>query len=85
MLVLSRKKGEGLRIGNNITITIVEVRGDKVRIGIDAPRDVAVHRNEVAEAIAKALLADGEVTRNVSAHSESSPEVATSPVPPTGS
>ncbi len=52
MLVLSRKKNESIIIDGNITVTIVEVRGDKVRIGIDAPRDVTVHRSEVAEAIA---------------------------------
>ena len=53
MLVLSRCKDEVIVIGENIRITIVEVRGEKVRIGIDAPRDVSVHRLEVAEAIAK--------------------------------
>lgn len=52
MLVLSRKVGEEIIIGNGIKIMVVEVRGDKVRIGIDAPRDVSVHRKEVLEAIA---------------------------------
>lgn len=51
MLVLSRMKDEVIVIGENIRITIVEVRGEKVRIGIDAPRDVSVHRLEVFEAI----------------------------------
>lgn len=51
MLVLSRKKNESIVINNNIKITIVEVRGDKVRLGIDAPRHVPVHRNEVFESI----------------------------------
>ncbi len=51
MLVLSRKKDESIVIDGNITITIVDVRGDKVRIGIDAPRDVTVHRQEVHESI----------------------------------
>lgn len=54
MLVLSRKKDESIVIGDNVTVTIVEVRGDKVRLGIDAPIDVTVHRLEVAEAIARA-------------------------------
>ena len=51
MLVLSRKRDERIKIGNDITIVIVEVRGDKVRLGIDAPTDVKVHREEVFEAI----------------------------------
>jgi carbon storage regulator len=51
MLVLSRKKNESIVINNDITITIVEIRGDKVRLGIVAPKDVAVHRQEVWEAI----------------------------------
>lgn len=51
MLVLSRKKNESIVIGNDITITVVELRHDKVRIGIVAPRDVPVHREEVYEAI----------------------------------
>lgn len=51
MLVLSRQRDETIVIGDSIRITIVEVRGDKVRIGIDAPKDVAVHRQEVYDAI----------------------------------
>ena len=51
MLVLSRKKNESIMIDDRIVITIVEVRGDKVRLGIEAPRDVSVHRSEVFEAI----------------------------------
>ncbi len=47
MLVLSRKKNEQIVIGENIVITIVDVRGDKVRIGIEAPTHVPVHRHEV--------------------------------------
>lgn len=54
MLVLSRKKKERIQIGSNIFITIVDVRGDRVRIGIDAPRDVPVHREEVSDAIERA-------------------------------
>lgn len=53
MLVLSRQSDETIIIGDNIRVTIVEVRGDKVRIGIDAPRDVAVHRQEIYDAIRK--------------------------------
>jgi carbon storage regulator len=53
MLVLSRKKNESIIVAGNITIVIVEIRGDKVRLGIEAPKDVAVHRQEVFEAIQK--------------------------------
>ena len=51
MLVLSRKKDESIIINDHIRVTIVEIRGDKVRLGIDAPKDVTVHRREVYEAI----------------------------------
>lgn len=54
MLVLSRKKNETITIGDNIIITVVELRGDKCRIGISAPKDVPVHRTEVFEAIKSA-------------------------------
>lgn len=51
MLVLSRQLDESIMIGDNIRITIVDIRGDKVRLGIEAPRDVSVHRHEVYAAI----------------------------------
>ena len=51
MLVLSRKKNESIIINNDITIVVVEIRGDKVRLGIKAPRDIPVHRREVLDAI----------------------------------
>ena len=51
MLVLSRKKNESIGINNDITIVVVEIRGDKVRLGIDAPREIPVHRQEVFDAI----------------------------------
>jgi len=53
MLVLSRQKDESIIINDNIEITIVDVRGDKVRLGITAPKTVSVHRKEVYEAIQK--------------------------------
>lgn len=51
MLVLSRQRDESIVIGDNIVVTVVDVRGDKVRLGIEAPREVSVHRREVYEAI----------------------------------
>lgn len=51
MLVLSRKRDESILIGDNIKVTIVDIRGDKVRLGVTAPPDVTVHREEVYEAI----------------------------------
>ena len=51
MLVLSRKKNESIVINNDITIVVVEIRGDKVRLGIEAPKEVPVHRREVYDAI----------------------------------
>lgn len=52
MLVLSRKKGQRIVVGENVVFTIVDIRGDKVRVGIEAPRDVPAHREEVAKRIA---------------------------------
>ena len=51
MLVLSRKRNESIVIDENITIVVVEIRGDKVRLGVEAPKDVPVHRREVYDAI----------------------------------
>jgi carbon storage regulator len=53
MLVLSRKKDECIVINNDITIVVVEIRGDKVRLGVEAPKEVPVHRREVYDAIAR--------------------------------
>jgi carbon storage regulator len=64
MLVLSRKKNESIIINDNITVTVIEIRGDKVRLGIEAPKHVTVHRREVYEAIqnqARALDPDARV------------------------
>jgi carbon storage regulator len=60
MLVLSRKKNEAIYVGNEITVTIVEIRGDKVRLGIDAPAHMPVHRQEVWEAIQRSKPQDTE-------------------------
>lgn len=51
MLVLSRHRDESIMIGDDIVITVVDIRGDKVRLGIQAPADVPVHRQEVYDAI----------------------------------
>jgi carbon storage regulator len=51
MLVLSRHRDESIMIGDDVVVTIVDIRGDKVRLGIDAPQDIPVHRQEVYEAI----------------------------------
>ena len=51
MLVLSRKKNESIVINNDITIVVVDIRGDKVRLGVEAPKEVPVHRQEVFNAI----------------------------------
>jgi len=51
LLVLSRKKNESIVINNDITIVVVEIRGDKVRLGVEAPKEISVHRREVYDAI----------------------------------
>ena len=63
MLVLSRKKNESIVINNDITIVVVEIRGDKVRLGVEAPKEVPVHRREVYDAIKRnAAVQGGEST-----------------------
>lgn len=57
MLVLSRRKDETIMIGDDVEITIVDIKGDTVRLGIDAPRSVAVHRKEIYEAIQEENIA----------------------------
>lgn len=65
MLVLTRKPNQSIMIGDNIVITVLEVKGDQIRIGITAPRDVQVYREEVLAALAQAnrdsLLVQGTV------------------------
>lgn len=51
MLVLSRQRDESIMIGDKVVVTIVDIRGDKVRLGIEAPEEIPVHRQEVYEAI----------------------------------
>jgi carbon storage regulator len=64
MLVLSRKKNESIVINNDITIVVVEIRGDKVRLGIEAPKEVPVHRREVYEAIKRTESARDQESAN---------------------
>ena len=51
MLVLSRQRDESIMIGDKVVVTIVDIRGDKVRLGIEAPAEIPVHRQEIFEAI----------------------------------
>jgi carbon storage regulator len=61
MLVLSRQRDETIVIGDDIEITVVDIRGDKVRLGVNAPREISVHRKEVYEAIKKENRAAAQV------------------------
>ncbi|MEX1028740.1 MAG: carbon storage regulator CsrA [Paenibacillaceae bacterium] len=54
MLVLSRKKGESIMIGDDIELVVVEIKGDQVRLGVKAPKDVSIYRHEVFHAISEA-------------------------------
>ena len=73
MLVLSRKKDEKIIIGDSITIMVIEIRGDKVRLGIDAPKDVTVHRQEVYEAIKREQEQEQDQGNSVSADAPTTP------------
>jgi carbon storage regulator len=64
MLVLSRQRDESIMIGDNIVITVVDVRGDKVRLGIEAPTEIPVHRQEVYEAIQRDNMRAGRAQPN---------------------
>jgi len=81
VLVLSRQKDESIIIGDDVEVTIVDVRGDKVRLGINAPRSISVHRKEIyeaiqrekaekaaAEAAAEKMSAEGEPEAKPEAH-----------------
>ena len=89
MLVLSRRVGESVMIGDDVVLTIVEVRGDIVRVGIDAPRDVKVHREEVYREVEAANRAAATETGELSAAaalarlpSPTPPPVSPRPGPP---
>jgi carbon storage regulator len=61
MLVLSRQRDETIMIGDNIEVTVVDIRGDKVRLGINAPKEISVHRKEVYDAIRRENKAAAQV------------------------
>ncbi|MDA0631176.1 MAG: carbon storage regulator CsrA [Proteobacteria bacterium] len=66
MLILTRRVGESLIIGDDVTITVLGVKGNQVRIGVNAPRDVAVHREEILDRIqADSVADDDEESGNV--------------------
>jgi carbon storage regulator len=62
MLILTRRVGEALMIGDQVSVTVLGVKGNQVRIGINAPKDVAVHREEIYQKIRKEDGADGDFT-----------------------
>jgi carbon storage regulator len=65
MLVLSRQRDESIIIGDNVVVTVVDIRGDKVRLGIEAPKEVPVHRQEVYDAIQREnMRAAGRASAN---------------------
>lgn len=63
MLVLSRQRDESIIIGDNVVVTVVDIRGDKVRLGIQAPHEIPVHRREVYEAIQRENLQAAQLDR----------------------
>jgi len=77
MLILSRKKNESIVINDSVTITIVEIRGDKVRLGIEAPREMPIHRKEVFDAIQSSI----EKSRERQIHAKRSKQFGCVPDP----
>jgi carbon storage regulator len=69
MLILTRRVGETVMIGNDVTVTVLGVKGNQVRIGVNAPRDVAVHREEIFERIKREEQDGGSNTPQRSASS----------------
>ena len=76
MLVLSRKKNESIVIDDDITIVVVEIRGDKVRLGVEAPKEVPVHRREVFDAIRRNEAAAGKEKPDTAKPDTAKPDTA---------
>ncbi|HPC96203.1 MAG TPA: carbon storage regulator CsrA [Sedimentisphaerales bacterium] len=74
MLVLSRQRDESIMIGDDVEITIVDVRGDKVRLGINAPKHIPVHRREIYDAIQKEKAEKAEGGETKGTEQKSSPK-----------
>ena len=83
MLVLSRQRDETIMIGDDIEVTVVDIRGDKVRLGITAPREISVHRKEVYEAIRRENREAAQVKpEDLSALPKMTPKPPAGPKPP---
>lgn len=74
MLVLSRQRNESIMIGDDVEITIVDVRGDKVRLGITAPREIPVHRREIYDTIQREKAAAAAAEKSAGEKPEKAPE-----------
>jgi len=70
MLVLSRKPGESVKIGDEVTITVLSISGKQVRLGINAPADIAVHREEIYNKISGVDSENGNVAMPKNTHKE---------------
>ncbi|HEY4367204.1 MAG TPA: carbon storage regulator CsrA [Steroidobacteraceae bacterium] len=64
MLILTRRVGETVMIGNDVTVTVLGVKGNQVRVGVNAPKEVAVHREEIYERIKREEQAAGDATKH---------------------
>ncbi|MFK8076388.1 MAG: carbon storage regulator CsrA [Granulosicoccus sp.] len=76
MLILTRRVGETLMIGDEVSVTVLGVKGNQVRIGVNAPKEVAVHREEIYDRIRKEQDSDGKTSTVVSKQDETERELA---------